>query len=179
MSRKFASSNYFRKKNPALHKAKPELFLHYKFHYSLYNKYRCTREQRNRKKTLFTICHDQCYNESRRTGNDPACRCCQDCRKCHSCKTCIWHIVQKGFYKRTGDLPFEKDSGSIRIRYVTPAITRIYRYTFGFISVCCLLFLCFFFLNRAEMCCQPCYQQCRDNDHKSGRNFIQYRNHCK
>ena len=109
MSRKFASSNYFRKKNPALHKAKPELFLHYKFHYSLYNKYRRAREQRNRKKTLFTICHDQCYNESRRTGNDPACRCCQDCRKCHSCKTCIWHIVQKGFYKRTGALPFEKD----------------------------------------------------------------------
>ena len=73
----------------------------------------------------------------------------------------------------------KRTSGSIRIRYVTPAITRIYRYTFGFISVCCLLFLCFFFLNRAEMCCQPCYQQCRDNDHKSGRNFIQYRNHCK
>ena len=47
MSRKFASSNYFRKKNPALHKAKPELFLHYKFHYSLYNKCRVERAIRH------------------------------------------------------------------------------------------------------------------------------------
>ena len=103
----------------------------------------------------------------------------RSCRKCHSSKTCIWHIVQKGFTNGLVISLLKRTSGSIRIRYVTPAITRIYRYTFGFISVCCLLFLCFFFLNRAEMCCQPCYQQCRDNDHKSGRNFIQYRNHCK